>query len=130
MITSLTAGVFLWQVAVRTGTIDNVERGFENVGWEVVDLKSKGSEIFHNAWMIGLFVVVGLTGLAVLMATLFNLITDLMGGIRLTILEEDLQPRAERFAHVAQGHGGVPGPSTVAGATPPVAPKRGRFGRG
>jgi hypothetical protein len=39
---------------------------------------------------------VGLTGLAVLMATLFNLITDLVGGIRLSVLEEEVRGRAER----------------------------------
>jgi hypothetical protein len=31
-----------------------------------------------------------MTGLAVLVATLFNLITDLVGGIRLTVLEEEV----------------------------------------
>jgi hypothetical protein len=50
----------------------------------------KGGEIYHNAWTGGLFVVVGLTGLAVLVATLFNLITDLVGGIRVSVLEEEV----------------------------------------
>ena len=31
-----------------------------------------------------------------LLATLFNLITDLVGGIRLSVLEEEVQARAER----------------------------------
>ncbi len=50
----LTAGVLLWQVAQNTGTVDNVERFFENFGWETFQLK--GGEIFHNAWIAGLFV--------------------------------------------------------------------------
>ena len=37
-----------------------------------------------------MFLVIGLTGLAVLAATLFNLITDLVGGVRLTVLEEEV----------------------------------------
>ncbi|MEQ1702871.1 MAG: DUF3566 domain-containing protein, partial [Ilumatobacteraceae bacterium] len=90
----LTAGVLLWQVAQNTGTVDNVERFFESFGWEQFDLK--GGEIFHNAWVAGLFLVVGLTGLAVLMATLFNLITDLVGGIRVTVLEEEVIAREDR----------------------------------
>ncbi len=78
---ALVAGVLLWNVAYATGTIDNIERGMESTGWEVFELD--GGEIFHNAWIGGLFGAVALTGLAVLVATLFNLITDLVGGIRL-----------------------------------------------
>ncbi len=40
--------------------------------------------------------MVGLTGLAVLLATLFNLITDLVGGIRVSVLEEEVVAREER----------------------------------
>lgn len=91
---AMVAGVLLWQVAYATGTIDNVEKFFEGFGWESFDFN--GGQIFHNAWIAGLFVAVGLTGLAVLMATLFNLITDLVGGIRLSVLEEEVRTRAER----------------------------------
>lgn len=91
---ALVAGVLLWQVAYATGTIDNVEKFFEGFGWETFNFN--GGQIFHNAWIAGLFVAVGLTGLAVLLATLFNLITDLVGGIRLSVLEEEVRPRVER----------------------------------
>lgn len=87
----LTAGVLLWQVAQNTGTVDNVERFFETFGWETFELK--GGELYHNAWVGGLFLVVGLTGLLVLSATLFNLITDLVGGIRVSVLEEEVVER-------------------------------------
>ena len=73
----LTAGVLLWQVAQNTGTVDNVERFFESFGWQTFELK--GGTIYHNAWVGGLFLVVGLTGLCVLSATMFNLIADLVG---------------------------------------------------
>jgi hypothetical protein len=91
---ALVAGVLLWQVAYATGTVDNVEKFFEGFGWET--FKFNGGQIYHNAWIAGLFIAVGLTGLAVLLATLFNLITDLVGGIRLSVLEEEVQARAER----------------------------------
>jgi hypothetical protein len=90
----LTAGVLLWQVAYTTGTVSNVERFFEGFGWETFEFK--GGEIYHAAWIAGLFVAAGLTGLAVLMATLFNLITDLVGGVRVTVLEEEVLPREVR----------------------------------
>jgi hypothetical protein len=91
---ALVAGVLLWQVAYATGTIDNVEKFFEGFGWET--FKFNGGQIFHNAWIAGLFVAVGFTGLAVLLATLFNLITDLVGGVRFSVLEEEVQTRVQR----------------------------------
>lgn len=102
---ALVAGVLLWNVAYATGTIDNIERGMESTGWETFELD--GGEIFHNAWVGGIFVAVGLTGLAVLVATLFNLITDLVGGIRLTVLEEEVVEKTtspmRRFATRSSG---------------------------
>ncbi len=86
--TTLVAGVLLWNVAHATGTVDNVERFMESFGWESFEFR--GGEIFHHAWIVGLFVVVGLTGLAVLVAATFNLVTDLVGGLRVTVLEEEL----------------------------------------
>ena len=90
----LTSGVLLWQVAYATGTIDNIEKFFEGFGWS--SFQFRGGEIYHNAWIGGLFVAIGFTGLAVLMATLFNLITDLVGGIRVSVLEEEVVARIDR----------------------------------
>jgi hypothetical protein len=87
----LTAGVLLWNVAYATGTIDNLERFFESFGWEQFEFD--GGAIYHAAWIAGLFGVVGLTGAVVLAATLFNLITDLVGGVRMTVLEEEVVER-------------------------------------
>jgi hypothetical protein len=92
----LTSGVLLWRVADSTGTLDNVERWFTQFGWETFEFD--GSEIFHNAWIIGLFAAVGLTGAAVLMATLFNLVSDIVGGIRVTVLEEEVVERTASSA--------------------------------
>lgn len=88
---TLTTGVLLWRVADSTGTLDNVERWFTQFGWETFELK--GDEIFHNAWIIGLFAAVALTGGLVLVATLFNLVSDIVGGVRMTVLEEEVVER-------------------------------------
>jgi hypothetical protein len=84
----LTAGVLLWNVANTTGTVDNLERFFESFGWEQFEFN--GGQIYHAAWIAGLFGALALTGFAVLGATLFNLITDLVGGVRFTVLEEEV----------------------------------------
>lgn len=115
----LTAGVMLWRVALNTGTIENIERFFESFGWQTFELK--GGEIYHNAWIAGLFAVVGLTGLAVLAATMFNLITDLVGGVRVTVLEEEVTAREQ---HV------VKWPRLMRPATPPHRVVQGKVVRG
>ena len=88
---ALTSGVMLWNVALATGTIDNVERWFTQFGWESFELD--GGEIYHNAWIGGLFAAVALTGGAVLAATMFNLVSDIVGGVRMTVLEEEVVER-------------------------------------
>jgi hypothetical protein len=87
----LSSGVLLWRVAESTGSIDNVERWFTQFGWETFEFK--GDELFRNAWIIGLFGVVAMTGALVLMATLFNLVSDIVGGVRVTVLEEEVVER-------------------------------------
>ena len=109
----LIAGVLLWNVAYTTGTIDNLSNFFESFGWKSFEFR--GGEIFHNAWIIGLFLVVGLTGMNVILATLFNLIADLVGGVRLTVLEEEVVLRRPDEVE------GAPGATS-----PVVAPEIGR----
>lgn len=91
-LTLLVASVLLWSVASATGTIDNIERFLESFGWE--SFQFDGSALFVNAVMLGLFAVVLLTALWVLAATVFNLITDLVGGIRVSVLEEEVVVRS------------------------------------
>ena len=88
----LVASVLLWNVANATGTVDNVERFFESFGWESFNFN--GGQLFHNLWILGLLFVFLLTGLAVVGAAIFNLICDLVGGIRVSVLEEEVVMRA------------------------------------
>ena len=81
--------VLLWNVAESTGTIENVENFMESFGWE--SFSFDGGALFKNLWVLGLFMVILFTGLWVLIATIFNLITDLVGGIRVTVLEEEVR---------------------------------------
>ncbi len=81
--------VLLWNVAQSTGTLDNVENFMESFGWET--FRFDGSELFGNLSILGLLGVILGTGLWVLLATIFNLITDLVGGVRVTVLEEEVR---------------------------------------
>jgi hypothetical protein len=84
----LLASVLLWSVASATGTIDNIQQFMKSFGWESFEFK--GGQLFVNVMILGLFGVILATALLVLAATVFNLITDLVGGIRVTVLEEEV----------------------------------------
>jgi hypothetical protein len=87
----LLTGVLLWNVGSATGTIDNIEQFMESFGWD--SFTFKGAELFQSMAILGIFAIVGGTGLWVLGALVFNLITELVGGIRVTVLEEEVVAR-------------------------------------
>jgi len=86
--TVLIASVLLWSVASATGTIDNIERFLMACGWE--SFQFHGWTLLMNEILLGLLLGALLTIVWVLGATMFNLITDLVGGIRVSVLEEEV----------------------------------------
>ena len=86
--TVLIASVLLWSVASATGTIDNIEHFLMSFGWE--SFQFHGWTLLMNEILLGLLLVALLTIVWVLGATMFNLITDLVGGIRVSVLEEEV----------------------------------------
>jgi hypothetical protein len=86
--TVLIASVLLWSVASATGTVDNIERFLMSFGWE--SFQFHGWTLLMNEILLGLLLVALLTIVWVLGATMFNLITDLVGGIRVSVLEEEV----------------------------------------
>ena len=85
------SGVLLWNVGSATGTIDNVEQFMESFGWD--SFVFKGGAMFQGFAVLGIFGIALGTGLWVLGAVVFNLITELVGGIRVTVLEEEVVAR-------------------------------------
>jgi hypothetical protein len=101
----MVAGVILWNIAAHAGTITRIENFFKDSG-TFENWSFKGDVMFRASAIGGLVMVLTLTGLNVLAAVLFNLISDLVGGIRVTVLEEEVA--------------WVPAPATA--AAPVVAP--------
>ena len=93
----LVAGMLLWNLASTTGTITNVE-GFIKDLFGLKTFKFDGGQLLRSAWIIGAVLVIGGTALSVTLTVLFNLITDLLGGIRVTVLEEEVMVRPEPLA--------------------------------
>jgi hypothetical protein len=88
-VVSMVSGYLLWQAADRVGTIDGIEGFMEDSGsydsYEIL-----GGVVFRVAAITGLVLAAALVGVAVLAAVLFNLISDVTGGIRMTVIDEDL----------------------------------------
>ena len=92
----LIAGVILWNLAVSSGTIDNIENFIEQL-FALESFAFNGDQIFRAAAVGGLVLVVAGSGFTVLMAVLFNLISDITGGVRMTVVEEETaRPRPRR----------------------------------
>ena len=84
------SGYLLWRAADRVGTIDGIEGFLEDSGGYDGGFQILGDVVFQAA-AAGLAVLaLAFVALAVLVAVLFNLISDLTGGIRMTAIDEDL----------------------------------------
>ncbi len=92
----LMAGVILWRFAVTAGTVDNVENFIKEL-FALETFTFNPDQIFRVSALGGLVMVVAGSGFTVLMAVLFNLISDLIGGVRMTVVEEETaRPRPKR----------------------------------
>jgi len=87
-IVTMVAGVLLWNAAVTSGVISDIEQ-FATEIFALETFEFNGEQIFEAVALGGLVVAVGLTGFMVLVAILLNLISDLTGGIRVTVVEEE-----------------------------------------
>lgn len=81
----LVAAVLLWSAAIGSGSTDNIESFLIDIGFE--DFQLVGTDLFRGFFVFGGGLVIAFTVLAVLLALLFNLISDVVGGIRLTVIE-------------------------------------------
>ena len=100
------AGVLMWNFAEQSDTLDNIEKFIKEL-FALEEFEFDGDKIFEASAIGGLVLVVALTGFAVLMAVLFNLISDLTGGLRATVIEEETArvfvPPGDQPAALAQG---------------------------
>lgn len=95
LVVVLVAGMLLWLAASSVGVIDNLEDFFK----ELLALESfriSGFKLFSSSVVGGLVLVLLGTGVNVLMAVVYNLTSDIVGGVEVTVLEEDQQAIARR----------------------------------
>lgn len=89
------ASVILWRLAVTGGMITNVEKFVARLFGEK-SFTIDGREIFRASAIAGVVLVFAGTGFTVLMSLLFNVICDITGGLRFTVLELESTRREVR----------------------------------
>ena len=80
------AGVILWQVARATGTLDNLQ-DFLATALADDSFTIEGGRVLLSTLLGGVVLVFAGTGLTVLLAVLFNLVSELTGGLRMSVVE-------------------------------------------
>ena len=84
----LLASVLVWNVADEAGTIENVESFIRELGdYETFEID--GEAIFRAAVAIAGIMTLAASVLVVLLTVMFNLLSDLLGGVRVTVIEEE-----------------------------------------
>jgi hypothetical protein len=87
----LVAGVVLWLVASAAGVVGNVETFIGDL-FALDEFHFEALQILRAAFVGGAVLVLLGTALNVLAVTLFNLIADLVGGVEVTVVENDDRP--------------------------------------
>ncbi len=89
------ASVVLWTVARNAGTIESVE-SFVNSSLSLQDWQLDGDVIFRQFGLISLLLALGGTAAAVIASLVFNLVSDIIGGVWISVIEEETaRPVAE-----------------------------------
>jgi hypothetical protein len=88
LIISLVAAVMLWWIASAAGVVDNVQK-FIGELLDNKDFRFLSWEVLRAATLIGLVVVCILTVMTVLAAAFYNLFSELLGGVEVTVVEQE-----------------------------------------
>ena len=84
------AGVLLWSFAESSGTLENIEELVESLfALDPAEEFWSGGTIFRAYTVMTLVISIAGITFNVLIAALYNLISDLTGGIRITVIEEE-----------------------------------------
>jgi hypothetical protein len=87
----LIAGVLLWNIASAFNVITNVEKFIRSL-LDLATFKLQPGVVFEASLVGGVLLVLLGTGVNVLVALLYNLISDVVGGVQVIVLEEQEEP--------------------------------------
>jgi hypothetical protein len=84
----LVAGVVLWLAATVTGVMDNIDTFIAKL-FALQSFHFSVTQVLRGSVVGGVVLVALGTGINVVAAVLYNLIADVVGGVEITVLEED-----------------------------------------
>ena len=87
LLVMMVALALLWSVVIRVGVVEALQEEATKFGASV---RINGGNLARITFLIGLINVVLFSGINVFMAFLYNLIADLIGGLRITLSEDDV----------------------------------------
>jgi hypothetical protein len=82
----LVAGVVLWVGASAAGVVGNIESFFQEAGFE--NFEFSAGQLLRGFTVGSLILVLAGTVANMLLASLFNLMSDVVGGVRVTLAED------------------------------------------
>ena len=88
LIVMLAAAVMLWWIASAAGVISNVEK-FVGDLVNNEDFRFLSWEVLRAGTLVGLVFVCILTVLTVMAAAFYNLFSELLGGVEVTVVEQE-----------------------------------------
>ena len=83
----MVAGIIVWAIASSTGTVDKLVSFIQQFGFQ--DVKLTGTTLLRQYGLIGLVLTFAATIASVVGVVVFNLISDLIGGVWVTVIEEE-----------------------------------------
>ena len=88
LVVVIAAGVVLWWIATTLGAIDSVEKLVGDlIGSK--DFVFMSWRILRGATLIGLVMVCVMVVVTVLAAAFYNLFSELLGGVEITVVEDE-----------------------------------------
>src|SRR3712207_41313 len=83
----MVASMVLWSIVIRLGVIEGITELLSQFNINVV---VNGGNAARLLFLVGLIGVVLWSAISVLLAFLYNLIADLVGGLRVTLSDDDV----------------------------------------
>jgi hypothetical protein len=88
LIVMLVAGMILWWIASAAGVVGNVEKFIGDLV-DNKDFHFLSWQVLRATTLIGLVIVCILTVISVLAAAFYNLFSELLGGVEVTVVEQE-----------------------------------------
>lgn len=82
------ASVVLWTVARNAGTVESIE-SFVNSSLSLQDWSLEGDVLFRQFALITLLLSLAFTAATVVASLVFNLVSDIIGGVWVSVIEEE-----------------------------------------